>query len=111
MAKLKWVTEIVSLSGQDHPDLINRVSFLSAFRVTRFCLPVSGALKEVRVIDPNLWVIDRFDFPAGNGKFQNCSTQDSQIRRTPGSPTNHSPFKILSGSMCEESGHLGQDSG
>ena len=36
MCKLKWVTKSVNFSCQDPPKFTNRVSFPSAFRVTRF---------------------------------------------------------------------------
>ena len=45
MGKLKWVTESVSFSCQDTPKFTKSVSLPSAFRVTRFRLPVSGPLR------------------------------------------------------------------
>ena len=51
MGKLKWVTKSVSFSCQDPPPKFARgVSFPSAFRVTRFSLPVSGPLSGARVM-------------------------------------------------------------
>ena len=44
MGKLKLVTKSVSFSCQDPPEFTNSVSFPSAFRITRFRLPVSGPL-------------------------------------------------------------------
>ena len=50
MGKPKWVTKSVSFSCQDLLNFTKSVSFSSAFRDTRFRLPVSGPLKTVRPI-------------------------------------------------------------
>ena len=51
IGKLKWVTKHISVSCQDPPPKFNNgVSFQSAFRVTRFRLPVSGPLISGRLM-------------------------------------------------------------
>ena len=50
MGKLKWVTKSVSCRART-PKFTKNVSFLSAFRVTSFRLPVAGPLTKKQTLE------------------------------------------------------------
>ena len=57
MGKLKWVTKSVSFSCQVPLRFTKSVSFPSAFRVTRFRVPVSGLRNRSVFLDGTMHVI------------------------------------------------------